>query len=190
MAQVKDFLTDPALWISSISLVVSISSAIFSGLKSSRALAINEKQEKRRQPQLSTYFANGYRRLVPRGQVFAFQLSVSNPSDINNSVARAELQIEYEIEKGVTTFCRVQHNPDLGKGNTPGSPTVFSIPLRIEAHGTVSGLFLFALDKDVIRAGTVNAHTLLLEDAHGVFTETNSIMVREWVDETQENQNI
>jgi len=179
---VGNFLTDPTLWISSAALIVSISSAFFSNRKSSRALAISEQQEKRRQPQITIYLANGYRRLVTRGQIFGFLVSVSNPSD-----ARAELQIEYEIEKGMTTYCRVKHNPDLTQGNASGSPTVFSIPLRIEAHGTVSGLFLFALDKDVIRAGTVNAHTLILEDAHGVITETNSIMVREWVDETQEN---
>ena len=62
---------------------------------------------------------------------------------------------------------------------------VFSLPVRIDAHQTVSGWFLFALDNDVIREGTIDAHSLILEDTHGVSTNTDPIMVSEWTDESQ-----
>jgi hypothetical protein len=152
-------------------------------------LSISEAQEKRRQPQLGIYLANGYRQLVPKRQLFGFLVSVSNPTDINNCIARAELQITYLLETDVKAVCRIQHNPTLRENTAPGTipATVFSLPVRIDAHQTVSGWFLFALDNDVIRNGTVDAHSLILEDTHGVSTNTDPIMVREWTDENKED---
>src|SRR5260370_32001668 len=100
----NDLLTDPRVWISGLALLVSGCSAFFSwpsGKNAARALAISESQEKRRQPQLGIYLFNGYRRLVPKRQIFGFLVSVSNPTDINNSIARAELQITYLLENDV-----------------------------------------------------------------------------------------
>src|SRR5271165_2163770 len=110
----ENLLADPRVWISVLALLVSGCSAFFSwraGRNAARALAISENQEKRRQPQLGIYLAaNGFRRLVPKRQLFGFIVSVSNPTDINNSVARAELQITYVMENDVTAVCRIQHN--------------------------------------------------------------------------------
>jgi len=179
---------DPRVWISGLALLVSACSAFFSWIslkRAGRALEIAESQEKHRQPQLRVYLVNGYRRLVPKRQLFGFLVSVSNPTDINNSIARAELQIMYFLENDVNAVCRVQHDPTLGdSAGSDGAPaTVFALPVHIDAHQTASGWFLFALDDDVIRAGTVDSHSLILEDTHGVSTKTNPIMVREWTDE-------
>ncbi len=192
-----NLLADPRMWISGMALLVSACSAFFSwrsGRNAARALAISEKQEMRRQPQLGIYFFNGYRRLVPKRQLFGFLVSVSNPTDINNSVARAELQITYSTENDMSAVLRIQHNAALGAdigSNTvseeSASVTVLSMPLRIDAHQTVSGWLLFALDNDAIHMGTIDAHSLILEDTHGVSTETDSIMVREWMDESKKN---
>lgn len=151
-----------------------------------RALAISESQEKRRQPQLGIYLANGYRQLTPNGQLFGFLVSITNPTDINNSIARAELQITYLVEKDVKTTCRLQHNPAVGEkasGNAVQAATIFSLPMRIDAHQTLSGWFLFALDKQVIGKGSVDSHRLILEDTHGVSTCSDPITVREWMNE-------
>jgi hypothetical protein len=196
MPQSTDFFTDAKLWVSIASsivsvasLIVSITSAISSGRKAGRALAISESQEKRRQPQLAIYLANGYRRLLPKQQLFGFQVSISNPTDINNSVARTELQIEFLVENNITTTCRIQHNAQLGESVSTETTdnSIFSLPLRIDAHQTVSGWFLFVVDTDVIRKGTIDAHSLILEDSHGAITKTAPIMVREWIDESQKN---
>ena len=84
----ENFFNDPKLWIVFASLVVSICSAIYSGRKASRALAISESQERRRQPQLGIYLAKAHRRVTPKRQLFGFLVSVANPTDINNAVAR------------------------------------------------------------------------------------------------------
>jgi len=67
---------------------------------------------------------------------------VTNPTDVNNAVARAELQITYSIREGASVVCRVQHDPALkdkqNHDGEPSSPTVFTLPLRIDAHQTAS----------------------------------------------------
>jgi hypothetical protein len=183
-------LADPRVWISALALVVSCWSAFISwrsGRNAARALAISEGQEKRRRPQLGIYLVNGYRRLVARRQLFGFLVSVSNPTDIDNSIARAELQITYLLENDVRAVYRIQHHPTMAENvaDDAAPATVFSLPVRIDAHQTASGWFLFALENDVIRNGTIDAHALILEDTHGVSTNTDPIMVREWTDESR-----
>ena len=149
--------SDPKLWVAALALLVSMCSAFFSwraGRNAARALAISESQEKRRQPQLGIYLVNGYRRLVPKRQLFGFLVSISNPTDINNSVSRAELQITYVTENDLAVVCRVQHNSALGEkvaSESASAASILSLPLRIDAHQTASGWFLFALDNDAIR---------------------------------------
>ena len=186
----QNFFNDPKLWIAFASLVVSICSAIYSGRKASRALAISESQERRRQPQLGIYLAKAYRRVTPKRQLFGFLVSVSNPTDVNNALARAELQITYLVRDDASVVCRVQHDPALeDKQNHYGdaSPTVFTLPLRIDAHQTASGWFLFALENDAIGKGTIDTHNLILEDTHGVTTISTGSPVREWMDESEKD---
>lgn len=193
MTNPANTLGDPKVWIPALALLVSLISVFLSWRSSRiarRALAISESQEKRRQPRLGIYLSNGYRRLTPKRQLFGFLVSVSNPTDINNSIARAELQITYLLENDVEAVCRLQHNPALGGSTSSGdavpSATVFSLPLRIDAHQTVSGWLFFALDNDLIGKGTIDSHRLILEDTHGVSTDMAEIMVREWKDESKE----
>src|SRR5580698_9364334 len=103
-------------WTPALALLISCLSAFFSwrsGKNAARALAITESQEKRRQPQLGIYLVNGYRRLAPKRQLFCFLVSISNPIDINNSVARAELQVTYLLENDVKAVCRIRNNATL-----------------------------------------------------------------------------
>jgi len=191
MADINAILTDPRVWISALALLVSCAAALISWRSlrnSSRAIALAERQEERRQPQLGIYLANGFRWLVGERQVFGFLVSVTNPTDINNSVARAELQITYLVECGSTAICRINHNPGLAEETGKAlSSVVLSLPLRIDAHQTASGWLLFSLQNDLIRNGTIDAHRIILEDTHGVSTITDPIMVREWTDENQKD---
>lgn len=193
MVEDKPFFLDPKFWVTAASLIVAIGSAIvsfFSFRNSTRALAISERQEKRHSPRLQIYFANGYRRLVSRRQLFGFLVSVSNPTDINNSIARAELQITLLLRDGAKTFLRINHNPEVAQSmenSKAGAAHVFSLPARIDAHQTLSGWLLFVLENEMIGEATVDAHRLILEDSHGLSTDTDSIMVKAWTDEGEDN---
>jgi len=182
---------DSKPWIAVLSLTVAIASAVVSWLSfrsSRRALAISERQEKRHEPSLGIYYAHGYRQVVPQRQLFGFFVSVSNPTDIDNSIVRAEIQITCLLQGGAKTILKLEHNPAVGQGTgTHGAGTahVFSLPARIDAHQTLSGWLLYAVDNEVIREGTIDSHRLILEDTHGLSTSTDPIMARAWTDEIQ-----
>jgi hypothetical protein len=186
-------LADPATLISLGSLVVAIASAAaswFSFTNAARALRISEQQEKKRDPQLRVYFANGYRRLVPNRQIFGMLISVSNPSDINNSISRAELQVVCRIRDGMMVTYRIQHNSAIGQCSDTRSEdaaNIFTLPAQIGAHQTISGWFLFSLENAIIADGTVDSHRIVIFDTHNIETITDQIMVRAWTDETEKN---
>jgi hypothetical protein len=186
-------LSDPKFWLSAFSLLVAALSAFNSWHSrriATRALAISEGQEERRHPQLGIYLFKGYRRSVAKGQLFGFLVSVSNPTDINNSVAKAELQVTYVLEGDINAVCRIPHNPDLGEtenGPQTRGATVFSLPARIDAHQTLSGWLLFALDSVLIGGKTIDSHRIILEDSHGIRAETEPMIITDWMHEGPTN---
>jgi hypothetical protein len=187
------FYTQPSFW-------VSVVAAFFAGLSAinswhsrriaRHALAISQKQEDRRQPHLEIYFADGYRRYLPDKQIFGFMLSVMNRSDSNNSIAMAELRVEYLIGENHKGNCRVAHNGEVAEQAENGQTKrakLFSIPERVDAHQTVAGWLFFALDSKIISGKTIDRHTIILTDSHGAVSETEPIAVKEWMNETPKN---
>ncbi|MDE3108498.1 MAG: hypothetical protein KGL02_01035, partial [Acidobacteriota bacterium] len=76
------------VWISALALAVSCGSLLVawrSARTAAHALLLTEEQESRRRPRLGIYLVNGYRQLVPERQLFGLLVSVSNPTDIDNS---------------------------------------------------------------------------------------------------------
>lgn len=188
------FLDEPQFLVSCLALIVAGWSA-FNSWRSrriaTRALAISESQEQRRRPQFVTYLANGYRRSVSKRQLFGFLVSVSNPTDINNSIAQVELQITYLLESGITATCRIPHNPSLGEtieAPDAGGANVFSLPARVDAHQTVAGWFMFSIDHTLLAGKTIDCHKIILEDSHRICTETEPLVVRDWSNETAKSQ--
>jgi hypothetical protein len=183
MAQFPSSLADPKLWVSVLAFLASGWSA-FNSWQSRRvalrALSISEKQEQRRQPLLAIYMADGYRRYLPDKQLFGFLVSVTNPTDINNSVAQAELQLTYVLGNEIKAFCRVPHSPALAEVTVDAnghSATVFALPFRIDAHQTVAGWLIFSLANNVIAGRTIDAYRIILEDSHGAPMTTDPILV-------------
>jgi hypothetical protein len=190
MPQETPLIADPKFWISVSSAAIACWSAFNSwGSRrlAARALAIGESQEQRRHPHLGIYLSNGYRRYLPKRQLFGFLVSVSNPTDINNSVALAELQVTYVLDGNIKAVCRIPHRPEIAEGAEAKGATVFSLPARIDAHQTVAGWFLFAVDHELIGGRTIDSHKIILEDSHGVSAQTEPIVVRDWTNEEPKN---
>jgi hypothetical protein len=193
MEQSPSSFSDPKLWMSVAAFLVAAWSA-WNSLRSrrlaERALSISENQEQRRQPRLGIYMAEGYRRYLKDKQLFGFLVSVSNPTDINNALVQAELQVTYFLDDEIKAVCRVPHTSALAEiaaGAATLPANVFSLPSRIDAHQTVAGWLVFSLSNNLISGKTIDAHRIILEDSHGAPTETEPVLIRDWTDETQEN---
>jgi hypothetical protein len=143
-----------------------------------RTLRLARLQEERRAYRLVVYLIQGYCRAIPGARVFEFSISVSNPSDINNSVDRLELQISYTTSQGFCMAVKVPHKRTLA-GSFPQPAAVLSPPIRIDAHQTVAGLTLFEVSDALIGTGEVDGYTLLLSDAHGAVTKLEQAIVSE-----------
>src|SRR3954447_6631065 len=79
--------------IAAAGLIISLTNIWFTW--QSRKLA-NE-QEKRRRPRLIPSLVNGFFRDEPgsRGRIYAFLITITNPTDTNNSIVEADLSITY-----------------------------------------------------------------------------------------------
>lgn len=189
MPQEMRLVADPRFWISVSSVAIACWSAYNSWRSrqiSARALTVSEGQERRRQPQFEIYLTTGYRRYLPKKQVFSFLLSVRNPTDINNSIAQVELQVTYLLDGGIKAICRIPHNAELAEHVNEAEPNkahVFSLPTRIDAHQTVTAWLFFVVDYELIGGRTIDSHRIILEDSHNVSTQTEPILVRDWTNE-------
>lgn len=177
-----DFLS--SLTVPQAALCVSVAAAAMSAKSmwnSSQALKLSRTQEARKSPFLKVYMAEGIRRLDGEAQVFGFRISVSNPTDTNNAIARAELQVNYILNSSTKITFRLQHDEKAFVQEM--IDPIIAIPTKIDAHQTVAGWLTFVLDPARIGKGTVDSHDILLEDSHGITTAYPNISVQSWIDE-------
>jgi len=143
---------------------------------------------KKPQPPTARYFANGYRKLASNRQIFGMLTSISNPTDIDNSISRARVASGMQNPRRYDGYLRIQHNPAIGQCPGPrceDAAHIFSLPARIGAHQTISGWLLFSLENASIGDGTVDSHRIILFDTHDIETTTDQIMVMAWTDEAK-----
>jgi len=184
-------LSDVQFWVTLSALVVSLWSAYNSWRArqvATRALGITEIQEARRHPQLNIYLANGYRHYLPERKLFCFLVSVSNPTDTNNSISKAELQVTYFLTDDIKSTIRFSHDLSLRESveySNSNEANVFSLPVHIDAHKTVAGWFLFSIEHSLIMGKTVDSHKIILEDSHNTPTYSENLVVRDFIHETE-----
>lgn len=159
--------------------------AYVSARTSKRSLLLAEQQEKRRQPKLVPYLAEGYYKSISQDHfsIYAFSLSISNPTDIDNAIAQIELQIAYTTATNAHMVVKVQHDAILVDRFGGGDIEPFPIPDRIDAHLTIAGWAFFKIDNVLIGNSDIDAYTLIFTDSHGAFSTIEPNIVREFADE-------
>ncbi|MEC4685485.1 MAG: hypothetical protein VST71_07120 [Nitrospirota bacterium] len=177
-----------SLLIAAASVVAAWVAALFayvSARTSKRALLLAEQQEKRRQPKLVPYLVDGYHKSISQDQfsIYAFSLSISNPSDIDNSIAQIEFQIAYTTATNAHMVVKVQHDDNPIDRFGGGDIKPFLIPESINAHLTIAGWAFFKIDDILIGNSDIDAYTLIFTDSHGAFSTLEPNMVREFADE-------
>lgn len=183
----QTLLSNPDRLIAASALAVAILSAYFAGRAAStarRALAISERDEKRKQPQLTVYLAKSYVSSKDETDLYCALVSISNPTDINNAVARAELRVAVQGPENTEVVYRIPHNPELAEGGSAGEGLgngAFGVPIRVDAHQTATGWLLFTLSAHTT---LINSSWIFLEDSHGATTATEVISLGEWLNES------
>jgi hypothetical protein len=164
-----------------LALVLSVLSFIISR----KALLLSEQQEERRKPQLVPYLQDGYVRRDAEGRVYAFLLSVSNPTDSDNAVAAVDFQLIYTTKSNVRMTIKVPLHRETAKAFHDGTVLPLAIPLRLDAHQTVSGWAFFRVEDVLLGGAIVEEYTIVLTDSHGMKAQLEPILIREYGDATE-----
>lgn len=179
---------DASVWAAVVSAIAAWVAALIayqSFRMSKRSLRLAEDQARQRQPKLVPYLTEGYVKSLPEGQfrVYAFAISLSNPSDADNSVAKLELQLSYSRASGTDLAIKLHHDSSLAPNFLLDETVVFPVPGRIGAHQTVAGWALFRLDDAVLADADIDAYEVLILDTHGLVSALEPIIIREFADE-------
>ncbi len=159
--------------------------AYLTARRSGRALRLAEQQEERRRPALVLYMHSGYLRRKDEDRVYMFLLSVSNPSDIDNAIARLDLRIRYNTVSGFPATVDVpsvaQHS-----GMFPGDDHAgLEIPVNLDAHKTVVGRVFFLLKRALLKGCRVDGYEVIATDSHQSQTSIEVALVQELLDEAE-----
>lgn len=102
-------------------------------------------QETRRLPRLNPTLVHGYYQngQNDRGRVYAFHVTVSNPTDSNNAIERAELSITYLTADRVQMTMKLRANEPAAKSFLRDQQEALAIPIAISAHSAISGWLTF-----------------------------------------------
>ena len=178
-------------WISIVAALAACRAAVaswWSSRISRRALILAEGQEERRRPKLVLYFMEGYVRIVEapeRQRFYAFLLSVSNPSDINNSVAYLDLHLTYLTPRQLRMTVKVPSRASIAERFGDDRTSALSPPFSVNAHQTTAGWTYFRVDKDLLSDTIVDGYRVVATDSHGVQSGVEAVIVREFADEAE-----
>lgn len=177
-------------WVAVASAVAAWVAALFAYLSartSKRSFQLAELQETKRQPKLVPYLSGAYYKPAPldKNTIYAFSLSISNPSDIDNAIAFLELQVTYTIPEDTIMSLKVPHDPRLSTNFSDNEHVHFTIPERIGAHQTIAGWVFFKIDNTLITNFDINSYKLVVTDSHGIVSHLEPIIVSEFIDEEE-----
>lgn len=102
--------------VATVAAAASLGSAIVAVLSvrtARRSLGLAQQQDARRRPRIDSYLRNGYARRDLDRRLYAVSLSLTNPSDADNSIAMLELEIRYRTPDGRVMTMRLPHDEAL-----------------------------------------------------------------------------
>jgi hypothetical protein len=176
-----------ANWMNVVGLAVGLIALIVSFcsfLVSLKAFRLSQKQDARKRPVLVPSILNGYLQFseTEKSRVYAFLLSISNPSDSNNALARAELHITYNTPTQALVIAQIPSSPTRGEAYAEFRDfSVLSTPTRLDAHQTLTGWMIFQVAEAILSGAVVDGYTIALFDSHQTQTNVEPIMVQEYV---------
>jgi hypothetical protein len=152
---------------------------------SRRMLQLAEQQESRRQPATVLYLADGFVHWESDARVYAFLLSISNPSDSNNAIARLDLRINYRTPTNYLAAVDVPAVLDREVGFGGPLQNRLELPIRIDAHQTVAGWSYFRFSRGLLEFCEVDLYTVVATDSQGSRQTVETVIVQELIDEVQ-----
>ena len=135
-------------------------------------MVLAKTQDRRREPKLKAAFIGGdYTVDVPKGaRTYHIRLSISNVSDSDNAVTRAELRLKYRLREGADITVRLQQL---------NSDDQLQLPMRVAAHDAVAGWCRFLVMPEILRGNSIESYNIELTDAHDEMVSVAPLIMSE-----------
>jgi hypothetical protein len=114
-----------------------------------------------------------------------FLFSVSNPSDSDNAIAQIDLRIEYRT---TSNFLSAVYVPSVSLDDEmfrQDNHSRLGIPVRVDAHQTVTGWVFFRVKKALLEDCTVDTYIIVTTDSHGEKISIETALPQELVHEVE-----
>jgi hypothetical protein len=161
-----------------VALVISLASLSFSR----RAIQLSERQEKRKQPLLVLELDDSYFEVLQGGRrIYSFHLSVKNPSDSDNAIARVDMHLRYVLDSGISITAKL---PAVELGDKADTRKCLVAPLRVSAHDTVLGWCDFIVEPGVLNGHQIEAYQIVVSDSQDAAATIEPLVVQMKQNET------
>lgn len=148
-----------------------------SGSTARRSLAVSERQELRRQPDLRIEALSATCEVRATARSYIFDLLVRNPSDTANSVVSAELWLDYAVS-GEPLVLKLAWRPPVAP---PAGLLV--LPLNVDANKAVAGSLHVEVPRDLLAGVAVDRLRLVLTDTFDGVHVASTEFVQERVED-------
>lgn len=172
----------PATWaaagstaIAFLALLIALISLTVSALQYSLA----KNKDRRSKPKISIYYSEGFSIKKENERIYAFLASVTNSSEISNSISNITLEIIYltpsgAILKYASPICGSASLSDVGlKGD------ILKSSFKVEGQHTVTGWALFSIHDSIIHECTIQSFEVKFYSVSGQNSSFNSIMIKD-----------
>lgn len=166
---------------SAFGALISALYAIRSTRIAKRALKLAEREYQSKLSALDLYLIEGVAYKDNDGKrIYAFNLSITNPATLANSLKRLELQITYVRADDSLGSVLLQHNSKLASRILSATLTPFTIPADIDAKSASSQWGLFETDDSINQFGRVEKFTVKIQDISHNYAEVDSYLIKEY----------
>ncbi len=153
----------------------------------SRSLALAEEQATGRRPLLVPYLVDGFvsRYGTLDKRIYAFSISLTNRSDIDNSIANIDLLIVYYRPNRPMASLILPHNAELCTALRIKPDSMLAKSQKVAARQTISGWILFEFDQSIMDDAIIDSYEIRITDSTGHQSRLHPIIVREQVNEEE-----
>lgn len=152
------------------------------GAKTSRrSLALAERQEARREALLDIRLISATCEINDDERTYVYDLVIRNPSDRANSIAEAELWLEYNVGGSVLNV-KAPWRPS----QSAPPPGQLSLPLALAANGSEAGSLQIAVTQALVEGRSIERLQLVLTDTFGTAFTLPSEFVQERISHIEE----
>jgi hypothetical protein len=189
-SQSTDLWKNPATFIALASAIVALASAVYTASyarTAKKTYRLMVEQDARRNPHLIPYLSDAYIHTSKTGAEAAISITVTNPSDIDNSIARIELLIKYRRDKDRGTVIKIPPS-DHVTGLPLKSENLLQIPRGISSHQIVAGWLAFIVPEWITHGSLIDSYSLSIYDSHGEIATLTDLTLRQSFESLKEHE--